>query len=514
MKLKRRHFLRTSGLSASSLLLSPGVSLPQSKPPRNLPNIVIILGDDVGQGDLSCYNTDSKIPTPLMDRVAAGGVKFTDAHSPSALCSPTRYGLLTGRYAWRTRMQKSVLLSYDPPLIEPTRMTLASLLKKSGYETAWIGKWHVGMDWTTKDGSPAENAIDRNAPGRTDVRLQENIDFTKPIGGGPTALGFDYFFGTSACSTSDPPYCFIENDRTVTVPTRMSREEWLGLPGFVPGPMADDWSQTDCDFTLTRKAMGFMDGCLEKSQKKPFFLVLSTSSPHNPFLVPEAMKGKSKAGPRGDLVSVVDWAVGQIDRHLAERGLAKETLFIVTSDNGAVKGENGHESGNRYRGQKASVYEGGTRIPFIARWPGKVRPGTTSAETISLVDLYATFAALTGKTPPDAAAEDSRDVLPAILGRARKRTLHEAMILDSGRGEFAIRQGRWKAIAGTPDNLKAILANEKQGELYNLVDDPREQRDLWPLHPDRARRMLALLQRYRAEGRSRPALSTSRSALR
>ena len=187
-------------------------------------------------------------------------------------------------------------------------MTLASLLKKSGYETAWIGKWHVGLEWTTKDGSPAENAINRYALGRTDVKLQENIDFTKPIGGGPTALGFDYFFGTSACSTSDPPYCFIENDRTVTVPTRMSREEWRGLPGFVPGPMADDWSQTDCDFTLTRKAMRFMDGCLEKSQRKPFFLVLSTSSPHNPFLIPESMEGKSKAGPRGDLVAVADRA--------------------------------------------------------------------------------------------------------------------------------------------------------------------------------------------------------------
>lgn len=438
-----------------------------------------------------------------MDRVAAAGVKFTDAHSPSALCSPTRYGLLTGRYAWRTRLQKFVLYSYDPPLIEPARMTVASLLKKSGYQTAWIGKWHVGLEWATKDGSPAENTIDRTAPGKTNEKLQENIDFTKPIGGGPTSLGFDYFFGTSACCTSDPPYCFIENDRTVVVPTRMSREEWRGLPGFVPGPMADDWSETDCDFTLTRKAIDFIDRHLAKKSKKPFFLVLSTSSPHNPFLVPDAMKGKSQAGPRGDLVTVVDWAVGQIDDHLAKRGLVNETLLILTSDNGAMRGENGHKSENDFRGYKASVYEGGTRIPFIARWPGRIRPNTTSSETISLIDLCATCAALTGTALPDNAAEDSRDVLPALLGRSNGQPLHEAMIFDSGRGEFSVRQGRWKAIAGTLENLKAIRANEKPGQLYDLDADPGEQTDLWAQHSDRAKSMIELLHKYRTEGRSR-----------
>lgn len=491
--MERRDFLRTAG--AASL---------QRVPAREKsPNIVILLGDDVGQGDLSCYNPNSKIPTPRMDRVAAGGVRFTDAHSPSALCSPTRYGLLTGRYAWRTRLQKFVLRSYDPPLIEPSRMTVASLLKQSGYATAWIGKWHVGLEWQTKDGSPAEDTIDPKAPGQTDVRLQENIDFTKPIGGGPTARGFDYFFGTSACCTSDPPYCFIENDRTVVVPTRMSREEWRGLPGFVPGPMADDWSETDCDFTLTRKAIDFIDNHLEKSTPQPFFLVLSTNSPHNPFLVPDAMKGKSQAGPRGDLVTVVDWAVGEIDDHLAKRGLVNETLFILTSDNGAMKGDNGHQSSNGFRGQKASVHEGGTRVPFIARWPGKIRPATTSSETISLIDLYATFAALTGTTLPDNAAEDSLDVLPAILGRSNGQPLPATRILDSGRGEFAVRQGRWKAIAGTVADLKAILADEKPGQLYDLKSDPGEQHDLWAEHADQGRRMIALLHQYRTEGRSR-----------
>jgi arylsulfatase A-like enzyme len=501
----RRDFLKTLGFTAPALAWP--VDGARSRGTATLdkpPNIVVILGDDVGYGDLSCYNKDSKIPTPFMDRIAAEGMRFTDAHSPSALCSPTRYGFLTGRYAWRTRLQKFVLLSYDPPLIEPTRMTVASLLKRSGYGTAWIGKWHVGLEWSTKDGSPAEDAIDRTEPVKTDEKRQWNIDFGKPVRGGPTALGFDHFFGTAACCTSDPPYCFIENDRTVVVPTRTSREEWRGLPGFVPGPMADDWSETDCDFTLTRKAVDFIDGHLEKHPQEPFFLVLSTSSPHNPFLVPEAMKGKSQAGPRGDLVTVVDWAVGEIAGHLAKRGLAKETLLIITSDNGAVRGENGHRSEGDFRGHKASVYEGGHRIPFIARWPGKIRPGTTSSETISLIDLFATFAALTGTALPDDAGEDSRDVSPALLRRTGGPPLHEAMIFDSGNGEFSVRRGRWKAVAGTLDNLEAISEGTKSGQLYDLEEDPGEKNDLWAEHPDIAASMIELLMKYRAEGRSRP----------
>ena len=503
----RRAFLKTLGLTAPALALpADGQPGPASEEPRReLPNIVIVLADDLGYGDPGCYNPASKIPTPRIDRIAAEGVRFTDAHSPSGLCSPTRYGLLTGRYAWRTRLQKFVLLSYDPPLIEPQRMTVGSILKKARYETAWIGKWHVGLQWATKDGSPAENLIDRAQPGKTDETRQWAIDFTKAIGGGPTSLGFDYFFGTSACCTSDPPYCFIENDRTVTVPTRMSREEWRELPGFVPGPMADDWSEEECDFVLTRKALAFIDRHVEKDPKNPFFLVLSPSSPHNPFLPPAATKGKSGAGPRGDLVMVVDWAVGQIADHLDKRGLARDTLVIVTSDNGAVRGENGHASAAGLRGNKAQVWEGGHRVPFIVRWPGMLRPGTTSDETISLVDLCATLAALTGQALPAAVAEDSSDVLPAILGRGRARPSPEARIFDSGNGDFAIRQGRWKAVAGTLDDLKAIAAEAKAGHLYDLEADPGEMRDVWSAHPEIGRALVALLVRYRAEGRSRPA---------
>lgn len=502
----RREFLKALGLAAPALALpldgSPAHADPS--PPHKLPNILIVLADDMGFGDPGCYNPASKIPTPRMDRLAGEGVRFTDAHSPSALCSPTRYGLLTGRYAWRTRLQKFVLMPYEPPLIEPSRMTVGSLLKKAGYETAWIGKWHVGLHWATKDGTPAESVIARDDWRKSDWQRQWNIDFAKPVGGGPRTLGFDYFFGTSGCCTSDAPYVFIENDRTVAVPTRMSPPEMEGLPGFLPGPMADDWSEEECDYTLTRKAIDFIDGHVKRASDRPFFMVHSLSSPHNPFLAPAETKGKSGAGARGDLVMVVDWAVGRIVDHLDKLGLAKDTLLIVTSDNGAVKGANGHASEAGFRGVKAQVWEGGHRIPFIVRWPGVLRPGTTSAATISLIDLCATFAALTGQEIPAGAAEDSGDALPALLGRGAARPSPEARIFDSGNGEFAVRQGRWKAVAGTLDELKAITAEGKAGQLYDLDADPGETSDVWAAHPEIGRAMIDLLVRYRAEGRSRP----------
>ncbi len=502
----RRDFLKALGLGAPALALPAGgrATLAQPATSRKLPNILIILADDMGFGDPGCYNPASKIPTPRMDRLAGEGVRFTDAHSPSALCSPTRYGLLTGRYAWRTRLQKFVLMPYEPPLIEPRRMTVGSLLKNAGYETAYIGKWHVGLQWTTKDGTPAESVIDHDDWHKSDWQRQWNIDFAKPLGGGPRELGFDYFFGTAGCCTSDPPYCFIENDRTVVVPTRMSRAEWQGLPGFLPGPMADDWSEEDCDYTLTAKAIDFIDGHVRRHPGRPFFLIHALSSPHNPFLPPAETKERSGAGARGDLVMLVDWAVGRIADHLAKLGLAGDTLLIVTSDNGAVSGENGHASEAGFRGYKAQVWEGGTRVPFIVRWPGVVRPGTTSAATISLVDFFATFAALTGATLPEGAAEDSSDVLPAIIGSGAARPSPEARIFDSGNGEFAIRQGRWKAVAGDLANLKAVASGGKPGQLYDLESDPGEKSDVWAAHAETGRALIDLLVRYRAEGRSRP----------
>ena len=483
-----------------TLLLIANYFCPSARAAQK-PNVLLICVDDL-KPVLGCYG-DKLVKSPNIDRLAAQGCRFTDAHSPAALCSPTRYGLLTGRYAWRTRLQKFVLLSYDRPLIEPGRMTVATLLKQSGYATAWIGKWHVGLEWSTKDGSPAEDTIDRAAPGKTDTKRQQNIDFTKPVRGGPTSLGFDYFFGTSACCTSDPPYCFIENDRPVTIPTRMTPEEWRGQPGFVPGPMADDWSQTDCDFTLTRKAIEFVDRHLDK---QPFFLVLSTNSPHNPFLVPDAMKGKSQAGPRGDLVTVVDWAVGQIDGHLAKRGLVNETLFIVTSDNGCSPSADypklatfGHNPSAIYRGHKADIFDGGHRVPFIVRWPGQVKPGTSSNEVVQLADMLATFAGIMNEKVPPGNGEDSYDIRPALFKDKLAKPIREATVVHNADGVFAIRQGQWRAVrpkAGQP------------WELYDVSTDPSETKDLAAAQPAILGKLTALAEKAHEPAREGTFAST------
>lgn len=409
--MNRRQFLKSLGFgfSLGSFNLDSNLikKIKAGHLKRKLPHIIIIMADDMGIGDLGCYNPDSLIPTPNMDRVATEGIRFTDAHSPAALCTPTRYSLLTGRYSWRTRLKKGVLMPYEPPLIEPSRMTLASLLRKKEYGTYYIGKWHLGLKWATKDGSKAENFYTQGNPFQVDENIQWRMDFTKPVEGGPTCLGFDYFFGTAGCSSSDPPYCFIENDKLLQVPSRMSKEEWRGLPGFIPGPMCDDWSEEDIDVIFAQQAKKVIDTHLRMHRNRPLFLILSTNSPHVPWLVPDFIKGKSKEGPRGDLVVLVDWVVGEIDAHLKKRGINKDTLLIITSDNGARKGANGHKSSLDFRGFKGDIWEGGHRVPFILRWPGKVKPGGVSDELISLVDLLATFAALIGEPLPNNAGEDS-----------------------------------------------------------------------------------------------------------
>lgn len=287
----------------------------------------------------------------------------------------------------------------------------------------------------------------------------------------------------------------------------MSREEWRGLPGFVPGPMAADWSEEDCDFILTRKARDFVDGHLKENPKNPFFLVLGLSFPHNPWLVQAAMKGKSREGPHGDLVTIVDWSVGQIADLLEKRGLTSKTLLIVTSDNGAMRGAAGHKSESDFRGYKGDVWEGGHRVPFIDRWPGKIKPGTVSSETISLIDIFATCAVIVGTPLPDDVAENSWNVLSAILGRSDGRPLHEALVFDSGNGVLALRQGRWKLIAGTKDGRQRKDEGEPEdrivGQLYDFGEGPGEKNDLFDKHPEIVMSMTELLDKDKAQGRSR-----------
>ncbi len=468
------------------------------------PNIVYILADDMGYGDLGCYNPASKIPTPNMDRLAREGVRFTDAHSPSAVCTPTRYALLTGRYAWRTRLQRNVLGPHSQPLIAEKLLTVPAMLRDRGYTTACIGKWHLGWGWP--------------APGGDGTR-----DLTKAIPGGPTARGFDLYFGTDV--PNYPPYCFIENDRTVGVPSEAAP---VGRDSFnIAGPMVPGWKLVDVLPRLEKRAAEYVE--MAAKGDKPFFLYLPLTSPHSPVVPSAAFRGKGTVGDYGDFVMQTDAAVGAVLDALTRGGAAGNTLVIVTSDNGPeITGEVnpgaydrlrefGHASMGQLRGAKRDAWEGGHRVPFIARWPGKVKPGTTCDETVCHVDLMATLAAVLDVTLPAEAGVDSVSVLPALLGEGRQAPLREATVHHSGQGKFAVRKGDWVLILaptgddngkkGEPAWLRKDRGYEphaEPGELYHLAKDPAQKDNRYAAEPAKVKELAALLERYVTEGRSTP----------
>ena len=463
------------------------------------PNIIFILADDMGYGDLGCYNPESMIATPNMDKLASQGIKFLDAHSPAALCTPSRYGLLTGRYCWRTSLQQGVILGYDEtPLIEKGRSTIATMLKDKGYSTACFGKWHLGMNWPTKNNYKIQNDFNKWFDNPVFLENEMNIDFSKPISGGPTELGFDYFFGSLGCTTSDPPYCFIENNHVYENPSERSPSKYLGLPGFVPGGWSKNFPLEKVDVEFTNKAISYMENQIEKKSKEPFFVYLALSSPHNPFLPPDFTLGKSKEGPRGDLVMVVDWSVGKIMEFLKKQGIEDNTLIIVTSDNGAVKGANGHLSEWKFKGYKSNIWEGGHRVPFLARWPGRIKPGTSSEEVISLTDMFASFSSLVSHTVTKNEGEDSYNVLPAIFGGKSIASNAAVRIFHSGAGFFAVRKGNWLLVQGTvgpgSGNIDFTADSLKgKGQLYNLLQDPFQKINLWNDKPSLRDSLAALI---------------------
>ena len=466
-----------------------------------LPNIVLILADDMGYGDVSCFNPMSKIQTPHIDKLALEGMMFTDAHSPSAVCTPSRYGLLTGRYCWRTRLKKGVILGYDEaPLIVSGQETIASLLKERGYTSACIGKWHVGLNWQTKDGYQMQDDNNQYQDYSGVYRKnEEHVDFEKEIRGGPLDVGFDYFFGTQGCSTGDPPYCFIENKKTLGIPTIPSPDEFTKHPGVAPGLMVPEWSSETVDVTFTEKAIAFIDKMQTESKADPFFLYLALSSPHIPFLPPDFAIGKSEEGGRGDLVTVVDWSVGQIVDVLNRYDIQDNTLLIVTSDNGPRRGANGHQSAGKFRGYKANIWEGGHRVPFIARWPGKIKAGAQSDQVLSLTDLLPTFDFISNEDKQVKAYEDAYNIWPAFIGEEVEEADEMVRIFHSALGIFAIRRDAWKLIQGTKgpgsgrftvpqDSLKLI------GQLYNLASDPGETKDLWNQYPELVQELTNILE--------------------
>lgn len=461
------------------------------------PNIVFILADDMGMGDLGCYNSESKIPTPNMDKLAEQGMRFTDAHTPSSVCTPTRYGVLTGRYAWRSRLKSGVLWGFSRMLIEPGRQTVASLLSAKGYATGGFGKWHLGFQ--SFDPALGEK--------------EQNVDYTQPLRPGPMTVGFDTYFGIPA-SLDMEPYVFVRDDRLVELPTQTignSAHRRQGGDGFWRGgPIAPSFRHIDVLPAIEREAMSWIS---QQSEQKPFFAYIPLSAPHTPWLPTDEFSGKSKAGYYGDFVAQVDATIGKILQTLKDRGLVDNTLVIMTSDNGSHWPVSdiekwGHDANFGRRGQKSDIWEGGHRVPFIARWPGKVKPGSACDQTICLTDLMATAAELVGHQLTDDEGEDSFSIVPLLRGSdapIRQGTVHH-----SGQGTFAIRSGDWKMVVDnlgsggfTPPRQVKPKRGEPQGQLYNLASDPAETTNLYDQKPEIVAELRALLQKYQSEGRSR-----------
>lgn len=475
------------------------------------PNLVYILADDLGYGDLRCYQPDSKIPTPHLDRLAEQGARFTDAHSPSAVCTPTRYGILTGRYCWRSTLQKSVLWSWDPPLIEADRLTVPAFLRDQGYHTACIGKWHLGWDWPI-----LEDGVAVHGGPRTNENLL--IDFEQPIANGPLARGFDTYFGDDV--PNFPPYCFIEDDHTVGIPSVSKPDSMFGAPG----PMLPGWKLEGVMPELASRAVGYIEERGRSKPDEPFFLYLPLTAPHTPIAPDDSFAGISQAGPYGDYVAQVDDLVGRVLEALARARLEDDTLVIFTSDNGSparngdgmsgapgsVTKDHGHNPNAPWRGMKADIFEGGHRVPFLVRWPGHVTPHSVEHEVVCLTDLFATLADILGAELPPDAAEDSISILSVLEGREHATPIREATVHHSIDGMFALRQGDWKLILGrgsggwTRPARMPTEPGEPEGQLYDLASDPGETVNLHRERPEVVQRLTQILERYRTSGRSTP----------
>ena len=457
------------------------------------PNIIYILADDLGYGDVSSFNTNSKIKTTSIDLLADQGMLFTDAHSGSALCTPTRYGILTGRFAWRTKLKKGVLWSYDKPLIDEKRLTVASLLQKNGYHTSCIGKWHLGLEWSQDSAG--------------------NIELASKIKNTPLANGFDEFYGIGA-SLDIPPYLYIKND-LVTAAKIDTIEGTSGKGFWRTGPIGDDFKHADVLPHLTKKAIQYIDK--QSHTDKPFFLYFPLPAPHTPILPTQEFSGKSNTNAYGDFVLMVDDVVKQIMKSVSDNHIEENTIIIFTSDNGSSPMADfkelealGHFSNFHFRGHKADIYEGGHRIPFIIKWPKNIRAGSSSDRTICLTDFLATTAAIVGDSLPQNSGEDSYSIYPLITGQAAQDD-RAATIHHSNNGSFAIRQGKWKLIFAPgsggwsyPTPKEAIKLKLPPIQLYNLASDIKEQENVAQEHPEIVLKLTELMNSYIKNGRSTP----------
>ncbi|CAA6678007.1 MULTISPECIES: arylsulfatase [unclassified Lentimonas] len=454
------------------------------------PNVIYILADDLGYGDVQALNPEQgKIATPHMDQLAAEGMVFTDAHSSSSVCTPTRYGVLTGRYNWRTRLQSSVLFGFDQPLIAPDRLTVAGFMKEQGYNTAIIGKWHLGLGLKNPAGKPTKG-----------MKAQINgVDWSARITGGPVDLGFDYWYGIAA-SLDMPPYIYIENDHFIGECTTMKAFHRKG-------PAHADFEAIETLPTIGDRAAQYVQ---QQTADKPFFLYVPLTSPHAPIIPTEEWQGKSELGTYGDFVMNTDAVVGQIMAAVDAAGLADNTMIIVTSDNGcskvadipALKAQ-GHFPNAHFRGSKSDIWDGGHRVPFIVSWPAGVKPGTRSDEIICLTDLMATCADLTGATLPETAGEDSVSFAPALKGEPIVST-RKGVVHHSVSGQFAYREGKWKILLtkGSGGWTKEKMSDNAPAQLYDMEADPGEQNNLYRTYPEVFERLLAQLESDVKRGRS------------
>ncbi len=505
-----KSYLNKTTTGISFLMVLASACSPEKK--QNKPNIVIIYADDMGYGDLNIQNPDSKIPTPYLDQLATEGMRFTDAHSSSGVCSPSRFALLTGTYHWRR--QHGIVNSFGKPFFNDTDITLPAVLRDNGYKTACIGKWHLGWNWEFKNEPSGETMLF----GRLHkVYYPEDIEWGKPVTGGPLDRGFDYYFGDGTINF--PPYAWVENDRIVEAPTETMLPDNIGFETaeeaweFRPGPRVKGWNPYKVLPTLTEKSVEWINN---QHKDQPFFLYLSFPSPHTPIIPNEEFIGKSGAGGYGDFVYQTDWVAGQILNALKENGFGDNTIVIFSSDNGPERFAYqravtyGHSSMGDLRGLKQDIWEGGHRVPMIIRWPGHVKPGTISDRLISQIDYMSTLAAAAGITLPDGAAPDSYNFMPTLLGENYNFPEREVLIHNTRANKWAVRQGNWlymdtnsgghQVMPEFFKELRGYTDFETEGLLFNLEDDPEQHINLYDQYPEKVQEMDRLISVYKDQG--------------
>ena len=475
------------------------VLAPQLAAAGQRPNVVILYADDMGVADVSYGDRKAKIQTPNLDRLARQGMTFTDGHSSSGICTPSRFALLTGQHHWRRF--HGIVGAFGGTVFEEGEFTIAKMFRERGYRTACFGKWHLGWDF---------DAIRKPGVKAKDPK-PESYDWTKRFPGGPLERGFDHYFGDGTINF--PPYCWIEGDRFATIPTKpvIKSEPLAGAGSFRPGPMAASWNPYDILPTITRKTVEWIS---QQQQDKPFFAYLAFNSPHYPIVPNKPFHSRSKAGYYGDFVIETDAMVGKVLAALDKHGFAENTVVIFTADNGAetaaftrLEKFNQWSSG-KFRGVKRDIYEGGHRVPFIVKWPGKVKAGSVSDEVVSQVDFAATFAATIGYRLGKDEAMDSYNLLPVLEGRDYSRPLRTATVQNTFANKYAIRQGDWVLIDAPSGSAKkesqsylnhfglAAFPRKNPGLLFNLAKDPRQSTNLYAKHPEKVANMRSLLKRY------------------